>query len=309
MQKWIVSKSFLSMLRKEHKKYFGKENTMEKFLFLGGDLRMLYAAEYLNKEHSCFVYGFENAEEFPVPNVSEIIPCDCVVLPLPASSDGTHINMPYHKENLDLGVLVSAVKKGGTVFTGKSCTYLERLCEENQLKLKNYFSREELQIMNAVPTAEGALEILLAELPITVFGTDILITGFGRIGEVMAGMLKGLGANVTVAARRYEQLAKASVSGCGTVHFDKLNGTLAYYDAVINTVPAPVFDRKRLMMLKKDCLIIDLASKTGVEDMELAASVGVKVIWALSLPGRTAPVSAGRIIGKTVENMLREGGE
>lgn len=297
------------MLRKEHKKHLGKENTMEKFLFLGGDLRMLYAAEYLNKEHSCFVYGFENAEEFPVPNVSRIIPCDCAVLPLPASSDGRHINMPYHRENLDLDVLVSAVKTGGTVFTGKSCAYLEGICGENGLKLKNYFSREELQIMNAIPTAEGALEILLSELPITVFGSKILITGFGRIGEVTARMLKDLGARVTVAARKYEQLARASGLGCNTVHFDKLNGTLIAYDGVINTVPAPVFDRKRLMMLKKDCLIIDLASKTGVEDMELAASVGVKVIWALSLPGRTAPVSAGRIIGKTIENMLREGGE
>lgn len=281
---------------------------MKKFLFLGGDLRMLYAAEYLNKEHNCFVYGFENAEEFPVPNVSDIISCDCVVLPLPASADGKHINMPYHKENLDFEVLTSAVKKGGTVFTGKSCPYLERLCEENQLTLKNYFSREELQIMNAIPTAEGALEIMLAELPITVFGANILITGYGRIGEVMARMLKDLGANVTVAARKYEQLAKASGLGCNTIHFDSLNGTLISYDAVINTVPAPIFDRKRLMMLKKDCLIIDLASKTGVEDMELAASVGVRVIWALSLPGRTAPVSAGGIIGKTIENMLREGG-
>lgn len=281
---------------------------MEKFLFLGGDLRMLYAAKYLNKEYSCFAYGFENAEEFPVPNISELIPCDCVVLPLPASADGRHINMPYHKENLDMGVLVSAVKKGGTVFTGKSCPYLESLCEENQLSLKNYFSREELQIMNAVPTAEGALEIMLSELPITVFGANVLITGYGRIGEVIARMLKALGANVTVAARKWEQLAKAAGLGCNALSFEKLNGTLINYDAVINTVPSPIFDRKRLMMLKKDCLLIDLASVTGVEDMELAASVGVKVIWALSLPGRTAPVSAGEIIGRTIENMLAEGG-
>lgn len=281
---------------------------MEKFLFLGGDLRMLYAAKYLNKEYSCFAYGFENAEEFPVPNISELIPCDCVVLPLPASADGRHINMPYHKENLDLGVLTSAVKKGGTVFTGKSCPYLERLCEENGLSLKNYFAREELQIMNAVPTAEGALEIMLSELPITVFGANVLITGYGRIGEVMARMLKALGARVTVAARKWEQLAKAAGLGCNALPFEKLNGTLINYDAVINTVPSPIFDRKRLMMLKKDCLLIDLASVTGVEDMELAASVGVKVIWALSLPGRTAPVSAGEIIGRTIENMLAEGG-
>ena len=270
---------------------------------------MLYAAEYLNKGYSCFAYGFENAEEFPVPNTSRLMPCDYAVLPLPASADGRHINMPYHKENLDLDVLLYAVKRDGIVFTGKSCPYLERLCEENGLILKNYFSREELQIMNAIPTAEGALEIMLSELPITVFGAKVLITGYGRIGEVMARMLKGLGAEVTVVARKWEQLAKASGLGCTALPFDKLDQDLAAYDVIINTVPFAVFDRKRLMLLKKDCLLIDLASVTGVEDMELAASVGVKVIWALSLPGRTAPVSAGKIIGKTIENMLGEGGE
>ncbi len=279
---------------------------MEKFLFIGGDLRMLYAAEYLNKGNDCFAYGFENGEVFPVPNVNRLIPCRRVVLPLPATTDGQHINMPYHKESLDFEVLVSAVEKGGTVYTGKTCPYLEQICKENDIILKNYLAREELQVMNAVPTAEGALEIMLSELPITIFGAKTLITGFGRIGEVMARMLTALGARVTVVARRAEQAAKARGLNCESVGYDNLNGLLNSFDAVINTVPAPIFDRKRLMMLKKDCLLIDLASKTGVEDMELAASVGVRVIWALSLPGRTAPITAGHIIGKTLENMLRE---
>lgn len=279
---------------------------MKNFLFLGGDLRMLYAAEYLNKGRSCFVYGFENAEEFPVPAAGHIIPCDYAVLPLPATVDGQHINMPFHSENPDFSVILGAVKKGGTVFTGKSCPCLDKLCGENGITLKNYFGREELQVMNAIPTAEGALEIMLKELPVTVFGVKVLITGFGRIGEVMAHMLVSLGASVTVGARRYEQLAKARGAGCKTVLLSEAEKTLPLYDAVINTVPAAIFDRKRLLMLKKDCLVIDLASKTGVEDMELAASVGIKVIWALSLPGRTAPVTAGRIIGETIENMLKE---
>jgi hypothetical protein len=30
----------------------------------------------------------------------------------------------------------------------------------------------------------------------------------------------------------------------------------------------------------------------------------VQVIWALSLPGKTAPVSAGKIVAQTVEELL-----
>ena len=79
---------------------------------------------------------------------------------------------------------------------------------------------------------------------------------------------------------------------------------LSQMQVIINTVPAPIFDKERLKLLQKDCLLIDLASKSAIEDMDTAAEAGVKAIWALSLPGRTAPVTAGQIIGKTIENML-----
>ncbi len=41
-------------------------------------------------------------------------------------------------------------------------------------------------------------------------------------------------------------------------------------------------------------------------DFEAAARLGVRVIWALSLPGKTAPVTAGESIKNTIYNMLSE---
>lgn len=41
-------------------------------------------------------------------------------------------------------------------------------------------------------------------------------------------------------------------------------------------------------------------------DFDAAAKLGVKVIWALSLPGKVAPVSAGAIIKETIVNVLGE---
>ena len=41
-------------------------------------------------------------------------------------------------------------------------------------------------------------------------------------------------------------------------------------------------------------------------DFEAAARLGVRAIWALSLPGRVAPVTAGRSIRNTIYNILRE---
>ncbi|MBP0988682.1 MAG: hypothetical protein IK134_03740 [Oscillospiraceae bacterium] len=49
-------------------------------------------------------------------------------------------------------------------------------------------------------------------------------------------------------------------------------------------------------------------TSSGV-DFEAASALGLQVIWALSLPGKTAPVSAGRIVAQTIREILgQEGG-
>ena len=251
---------------------------MERFLFIGGDARMSYAAEYLNKELEC---TFTPEGLF-----------DAAVLPLPIKPD------------FDLTLLDGAVKRGGRIFAGGSFPELEEYCARHELTLHNYLAREELQVLNAVPTAEGAIEIMLRELDITLWGARVLITGFGRIGEVMTRMLTALGSKVTVCARRSEQLAKAEGMGCDTVTFSgELDTLLPQFDAIVNTVPAVVFDRQRLLLLKKGCLIVDLASKPGTES---GVQTEAKIIHALSLPGKTAPITAGKIIGKTIENIIKE---
>lgn len=58
--------------------------------------------------------------------------------------------------------------------------------------------------------------------------------------------------------------------------------------------------------MRDDALVIDLASKPGGVDLNAAKEYGVKTVWALSLPGRVAPISAGDIIKQTVLNICAE---
>ena len=53
---------------------------------------------------------------------------------------------------------------------------------------------------NAVPTAQAAVCILLAELSIMAADAEVLIIGNGRIGRVLAQELRALGAKVCVAS-------------------------------------------------------------------------------------------------------------
>ena len=75
---------------------------------------------------------------------------------------------------------------------------------------------------------------------------------------------------------------------------------------MVNTVPHRVLGVEELADLKEGCLVIDLASKPGGVDLEAARQLGVRVIWALSLPGKVAPVTAGAAIRNTVYNLMRE---
>ena len=83
---------------------------------------------------------------------------------------------------------------------------------------------------------------------------------------------------------------------------------MADCDVVFNTVPDKIIGGNELLTAK-NTLIIDLASKPGGVDMERAKDLGVKVIWALGLPGKVAPVTSGNIIKETILNIFSELGE
>lgn len=48
-------------------------------------------------------------------------------------------------------------------------------------------------------------------------------------------------------------------------------------------------------------------TRSGV-DFEAASALGIQVIWALALPGKMSPVSAGEIVAQTVRELSAEGG-
>ena len=156
-----------------------------------------------------------------------------------------------------------------------------------------------------MPTAEGAIQLAMEELPITLHGARVLVIGYGRLGRVLADRLAGLKARVSVAARRYADLAWAENCGYGVEHTGQLEGWLCGYDLVVNTVPVRVLREAELADLKPGCLVIDLASSLEGR-LRRGGPAGVKAFWALSLPGKVAPVTAGKSIKTTIYNILTE---
>lgn len=115
----------------------------------------------------------------------------------------------------------------------------------------------------AFPTAEGAIQLAMEELPITIQGTRALVIGNGRIGKLLAGKLSCLGALVWVSARSPRDFAQIETNCHTALDTRRLAGHLSGFELVINTVPAHVLGAAELAELPEHCLIIDLASKPG----------------------------------------------
>ena len=281
------------------------------FWVVGGDMRQAKLAELLSADgHTVHTYALEElgplAGVHAAEDLGEAELADCVVLPLPAAGEGGRLNAPLSGAAHPMEEVLAALRPGQVVCAGRVDPATAALAEGRGLTLHDYFTREELAVANAVPTAEGAIQIAMEELPITLHGARALVIGYGRLGRALAPRLSALGARVSVAARKYAALAWAESFNWGTERIGQLAGWLCGYDLVVNTVPARVLGEAELEELKPDCLVIDLASKPGGVDFAAAARLGRKVVWALSLPGKTAPVTAGRAIQTAIYNILSE---
>ena len=284
-------------------------------LFVGGDLRQIRAInEISKKDYVVSVLGFDadNAEKF-MPEVqllndfSEINDVyNAVVLPLPYSVDGKNINAPFNRYSIPIAEVFGSLSSKNKILAGRCDPKIKAMSETHRLMLVDYLCREELAMLNAIPTAEGAIQIAMEETPFTLHSSECLVIGNGRIGKILAKMLCGIGANVTVAARKKVDLAYGYAMGYQTTSIAGLGKVIDKFDVVFNTAPCLIVDFDLLSKMKKRVLIIDLASKPGGVDFDEARRRGIKVIWALSLPGKVAADTAGDIICSTILNIIDE---
>lgn len=282
---------------------------------VGGDLRQAKLAQLLSQDgHTVHTYALDQVRDLPGPfpqaSLNRVGLADCVILPLPVCQGGsTLLNAPLSAADYPIEDILDRLSPGQFLCGGRVGEPIHALAQSRDLTIRDYFAREELAIANAVPTAEGAVQLAMEHLPITIHGARVLVLGFGRVGRLTAQRFHALGARVSVAARKYDQLAWAQAMGYGAERLEELESWLCGYDLIINTVPARVLGRKELEQAREDCLILDLASKPGGVDLGAAGELGLTVVWALSLPGKVAPVTAGEAIKDTIYHMLAELGE
>ena len=268
---------------------------MERIAVLGGDERMRLLARMLKREDR-EVTDRPTFSALPV----EAAAADRVVLPVPLERGGK-----LSGTDVPLGELWKVCRPGQRLYAGAVSAEAREAAQALHLSLTDYLEREELAVRNAVPTAEGAIAAAMARLPVTLRGTRCLVLGFGRIGKLLAQDLHALGACVSVAARRIEDLAWIDAFGYTPLPIRQMRGKLGSFRVIFNTVPQRVLDGDALREVRKDCLLLELASRGGF-DMETAETLGIETVKASGLPGKYAPESAAYAIRQTLERIWEE---
>lgn len=270
-------------------------------LIAGGDRReVVLAGALTEKGAQVWLHGFE---EYQLPLAEKVRTClpeqaDVIIFPLAGCDDGGYIFAPFAAEPCTLDSLQQQLSHAALLICGRlPARYLP---EMSKAGVRVFLSGEdnELAILNAVPTAEGALELAMRESSVTIHGSECLVVGFGRCGRTLARILHGLGGKVTVAERSGEARALAWSHGFTAQRMDTLAGLVEKSRFIFNTVPAPVLTAEVLERANRAAVIIDIASRPGGTDFAAARKLGIKNFLALGLPGLAAPETAGEILAR-----------
>lgn len=279
-----------------------------RIVIAGGDAREVVLAAELNKTGAdVWMFGFENCTHLTSPLLHRGLPnyCDTIICPLAGIDKEGNIFAPFSAGKISIAEMGALFKPGLILLSGSIPQILKLELENIGLQVILTADNDEISIYNAIPTAEGAVALAMQESTGTIHGSRSMVIGFGRCGLPLARTLYGLGAEVTVAARRAEALAMACALGFRGIGIHELERSGAGFDYIFNTVPAPVVTEGVLKKLGKSAIVVDIASFPGGTDFTAAERLGIKSFLALGLPGKIAPAAAGKILSRVYPRIIR----
>ncbi len=290
------------------------------YAVIGGDNRQLFLADLLTKEKVkvCY-YGLT-----PCSLPSKYIPCfmnetitatsslkealensKFIIGPTPFCKDAIYITSLS-----TLGILVddfiSLCSPEQTIYAGAIPKHIMDTMKEKGIKMVDIMEWEHVSMLNGVATAEGAICEAIRNSMVNIQGSNILILGFGKCGQILAKKLAALDATVTVSVRKYDVLSMALAYGYHGFLLDELKDHVSDYDFIFNTIPAMILGKNMLVKIRKDTAIIDIASSPGGVDYNYAGDHCYNAGLYLGLPGTMSPKSSAKIQLDAILNDCRK---
>ncbi len=281
-------------------------------LIIGGDRREVELSIHLKKiGANVYLYGFEKypaAKEVALTdNLIESIRLSHVIItPLAGVEANSEVYAPFAREKIFLNKpeIMNALQPCTLLMAGYVWPSFKEILRQKNIFICETREMDEISIPNAVPTAEGAIQVAMANTEITIHNSQSYVLGFGRCGTILAKTLQALGAEVTVVVRRKKVLTWVEAYKMKPLLLDSLSEKIARADIIFNTIPAIVLNAEILYRINKSALVIDLATYPGGVDFPVAERLKIKAISLPGLPGKVAPKTAAQILCKVYPDLI-----
>jgi len=278
---------------------------------LGGDARELEVIRgYLEAGCAVRTYGVipsdaygHLAAESPEAAVAG---AQVIVTPMPGPGPDDTLYAPHAPAPIRVRRdLLAAAERGAHYFGCWATATMHAAGAPLGIRFHHLVDDDELMVLHAISTAEGAIALTIQHTPHTIHNADALVIGYGRIGSLLARDLRGLGARVTVAVRRPAVAVRAFADGYATCACTPaaLRAAIADVDLTYTTAPEWLLDRAVLGQARPGALVMDLASPPGGMDHDAARALGLNVVWARAQAG-SAPRHAGQAQFRVMARIL-----
>ncbi|MCI9083539.1 MAG: hypothetical protein HFI70_14915 [Lachnospiraceae bacterium] len=284
---------------------------MEKSItIIGGDLRQCYAAEYfrmLGWQTTCW-----HTPEFPfhsdiyaAGSLRDAVEHSRLILaPAPLTRDGNNLfqpeSIPFH---CSLDSLWAELNADHTLAALSLNDTQKQILNSKGCKTLTFGSYDFFTAENAVLTAEGLLAEVIRYTPFSLSSANMLLLGFGRCGSAIGRLFHPLCRGIYLLEQDPQRQALAKSSSLFPVTAEDLPQILPQCQILINTIPAPVLEPSALCLLHHSCHIFDIASAPCGFPEDTTRKCLLPYYRLPGIPGRFSPVTAGELIGRTIERM------
>jgi dipicolinate synthase subunit A len=281
-------------------------------LIVGGDVRQIEVAKIISDQGTkVSLVGFTQVSDDSIEKIKcdfqeiDYSRVDAILVPVSGIDNEGRVDARYSNEDIALTKEnLENTPEHCVIYTGIKTPYLTKLMETTGRKVVPMFARDDMAILNSIPTAEGTLKVAIEHTDIMIHGSTVMVLGYGRVGKTIARLFDAVGAKVLVGARKEADLARIIEVGLTPFQLKNLAAEMENVDICINTIPHMILTPEVLDKMNRDTLIIDVASKPGGTDFEYAKEKGIKALLELGIPGKVAPKSAGAIIAKVLVELL-----
>ncbi len=167
------------------------------------------------------------------------------------------------------------------------------ILKEKNINHINLMIDEIFTIKNANLTCEGVLNLMISETDESLYESNVLILGGGRIARGMAIMLRNLGVKFSIVSFNEVKFPQYYLYTNSCYYKKSFLKDLKNFNIIINTIPLQFLDKEDLSYFSDNSVLIETASIKCLDENDERK---FRYVLAPALPARFCSKTAGELM-------------